>query len=181
MFGQTDRRTFSASIRTVGRSAPGDLVAVVAAFLAGRDARVSGVGLPRPVRRNGERDLVLLRLDLVAMRQVDELDRSAIRVRALVDDVGGFVERARVRRRRSAIGSTAAAACEERGRAEGSCDEREGAHVVCLRADDLNLPAPVALAVELDEEDALPGSELELAVPDRNGFTRGAEQHRHAV
>src|ERR1051325_1266691 len=50
-----------------------------------------------------------------------------------------------------------------------------------LRADDLDDPAPVSLAVELEEHHALPGPEAELAVPHRNRFARGPEQHRHAV
>src|SRR5205823_3590390 len=45
----------------------------------------------------------------------------------------------------------------------------------------LNEPAAVALAVELDEEHALPGPEAQLAVAHRNRLTGGPEQHRHAV
>src|SRR5262245_39425164 len=45
----------------------------------------------------------------------------------------------------------------------------------------LNDPAAVALPVELEEEHALPGAELELAVPDRDRLACSAEQHRHAV
>src|SRR6185436_14103009 len=41
--------------------------------------------------------------------------------------------------------------------------------------------APVAFAVELDKEHALPRAEAELAVTHRYGFSGGAEQHRHAV
>src|SRR6266403_3403072 len=52
---------------------------------------------------------------------------------------------------------------------------------VLLVADDLDEPAPVALAVQLDEEDALPGAELELALAHRHRLAGGAEQHRHAV
>src|SRR5438445_4409784 len=47
--------------------------------------------------------------------------------------------------------------------------------------DDLHQPAAVALPVELDEEHALPGSELEVAIADRNRLARSPEQHRHAV
>src|SRR5919198_2478892 len=50
-----------------------------------------------------------------------------------------------------------------------------------LVSDDLDQPAPVAFAIELDEEHALPGAEAELAVADRDGFTCRSEQHRHAV
>src|SRR5262245_29375707 len=50
-----------------------------------------------------------------------------------------------------------------------------------LVADDLDDPASIAGAVELHEEDALPGAEAELAVADRNGLAGWAEQHRHAV
>src|SRR5881409_1445482 len=42
-------------------------------------------------------------------------------------------------------------------------------------------PAPVALAVELEEEHALPGAEAELAVADRDRLAGRAEEHRHAV
>ena len=51
----------------------------------------------------------------------------------------------------------------------------------CLVPDDLDDPAPVALAVELEEEHALPGAEAELAVAHRDRLARGAEEHRHAV
>ena len=53
MFGQTERRTFSASTRTVRRSVPGYFVAVVAAFLAGLDraSRHRGPGWPSTSRR----------------------------------------------------------------------------------------------------------------------------------
>src|SRR5437773_10054209 len=50
-----------------------------------------------------------------------------------------------------------------------------------LVPDDLHDPAPVALAVELEEEHALPGAEAELAVADRDRLAGGPEQHRHAV
>src|SRR5881396_1466608 len=50
-----------------------------------------------------------------------------------------------------------------------------------LVPDDLDEPAPVALAVELEEEHALPGAEAELAVADRDRLARRAEEHRHAV
>src|SRR5439155_27090348 len=45
----------------------------------------------------------------------------------------------------------------------------------------LDEPAAVALAVQLDEEHALPGAELELALSHRHRLAGGAEQHRHAV
>src|SRR4051794_24547510 len=48
-------------------------------------------------------------------------------------------------------------------------------------ADDLDEPAPVTLAVELDEEHALPRAELQLALADGHRLAGGAEQHRHAV
>ena len=47
--------------------------------------------------------------------------------------------------------------------------------------DHLDEPAPVALAVQLDEEHALPRAELKLALAHRNRLAGGAEQHRHAV
>src|SRR3954469_1620679 len=50
-----------------------------------------------------------------------------------------------------------------------------------LVAYDLNQPAAIALAIELDEEHALPGSEAELAVTHGHGLAGGAEQHRHTV
>src|SRR3972149_11441159 len=50
-----------------------------------------------------------------------------------------------------------------------------------LDPDDLDEPAPVALAVELEEQHALPLSEAELAVADVDRLAGGAEQHRHAV
>src|SRR5213083_163012 len=50
-----------------------------------------------------------------------------------------------------------------------------------LVPDDLHKPASVALAVELDEQHALPGSELELPVAHRDRLAGGPEQHRHAV
>src|SRR5689334_23823257 len=50
-----------------------------------------------------------------------------------------------------------------------------------LRPDDLDDPAAVALAVELEEEHALPGAEAELAVAHRDRLAGRAEQHRHAV
>src|SRR5439155_27307451 len=46
---------------------------------------------------------------------------------------------------------------------------------------DLNEPAPVALAVELDEEHPLPGAEAKLAFAYRHRFACRAKQHRHAV
>src|SRR4029077_9602349 len=59
--------------------------------------------------------------------------------------------------------------------------DRRGRPRYELSADDLDEPAPVALAVELDEEDALPRSQLELAVADGHRLPGGAQQHRHAV
>src|SRR5581483_9104433 len=53
--------------------------------------------------------------------------------------------------------------------------------VVGLMPDDLDDPAPVALAIEFEEEDALPGAELELALANRDRLAGRAEQHRHAV
>ena len=50
-----------------------------------------------------------------------------------------------------------------------------------LVADDLDDPASVALAVELDEEHALPLPELELAVAQRHRLAGAAEEHRHAM
>ncbi len=46
---------------------------------------------------------------------------------------------------------------------------------------DLHEPAAVALAVELEKEDALPRAEAQLALADRHRLARRAEQHRHAV
>src|SRR4249919_2421089 len=48
-------------------------------------------------------------------------------------------------------------------------------------ADDLDEPAPVARAIELEEEDALPLAEAELAVAHRDRLAGRAEQHRHAM
>ena len=48
-------------------------------------------------------------------------------------------------------------------------------------ADDLDEPAPVALAVELEEQHPLPRAEAELAVAHRDRLAGRAEQHRHAV
>src|SRR6185503_21333615 len=53
--------------------------------------------------------------------------------------------------------------------------------VSALRADDLAQPAPRARAVELDEEDALPRAEAELALADRDRLAGGAEDHGHAM
>src|SRR5215213_9209571 len=50
-----------------------------------------------------------------------------------------------------------------------------------LRADDLDDPAARARAVELDEEDALPRAEAEVALADGDRLAGRAEQHRHAV
>src|SRR5438093_1078019 len=50
-----------------------------------------------------------------------------------------------------------------------------------LVPDHLDEPAAVALAVELEEEDALPGPEAQLTFADRNRLAGGPEQHRHAV
>src|SRR4029079_19181591 len=46
---------------------------------------------------------------------------------------------------------------------------------------DLHDPAAVAFAVELEEEHALPGTELERACPERTRLAGLPEQHRHAV
>ena len=50
-----------------------------------------------------------------------------------------------------------------------------------LDADDLDGPAPIALAIELEEEHALPLPELELATPHRNRLSGRAQEHRHTV
>src|SRR5437588_24452 len=50
-----------------------------------------------------------------------------------------------------------------------------------LVPDDLDYPAPFALAVQLDEEHALPGPEGQLALAHGDRLAGGAEQHRHAV
>src|SRR5262245_42020246 len=50
-----------------------------------------------------------------------------------------------------------------------------------LGSDHLHEPATVALAVELDEEHALPRAEAELAVADGDGLAGRSEQHGHAV
>jgi hypothetical protein len=54
-------------------------------------------------------------------------------------------------------------------------------HCAPLVADDLDEPAPLARAVELDEEDPLPGAEAELAVAQRQRLTGRPHQERHAV
>src|SRR6476659_8587652 len=48
-------------------------------------------------------------------------------------------------------------------------------------ADDVHEPAPVALAVELEEEHPLPAPEAEDAVAHGDRLARRAHQHRHAV
>src|SRR5262245_1192828 len=55
------------------------------------------------------------------------------------------------------------------------------ASVATLVPDDLDDPAPVALAVELEEEHALPRAEAELTVSNRNRLAGRTEEHRHAV
>src|SRR4026209_1235336 len=50
-----------------------------------------------------------------------------------------------------------------------------------LGPDDLDDPAAIALAVELQEEPALPGAEAELAVAHRDRLASRPEQHRHAM
>src|SRR5205085_4840371 len=50
-----------------------------------------------------------------------------------------------------------------------------------LVTDDLDEPAPVALAVELDEQHPLPRTERELAVAHGDRLAGRSEQHRHAV
>src|SRR5919201_2107236 len=50
-----------------------------------------------------------------------------------------------------------------------------------LVPDDLDEPAAIARAIELDEQDALPGAEAELAVPHGNRLPGRSEKHRHAV
>src|SRR6187431_719466 len=50
-----------------------------------------------------------------------------------------------------------------------------------LVADDLDEPAALARAVELDEEDPLPGAEAQIAVTERNRLSGRAHQERHAV
>src|SRR5690348_6403810 len=53
--------------------------------------------------------------------------------------------------------------------------------MLILGADDLDDPAAVALAVELQEEHPLPRSEAELALAHGDRLSGGAEQHRHAM
>src|SRR5690242_17126222 len=50
-----------------------------------------------------------------------------------------------------------------------------------LVTDDLDDPAALALAVELEEEHPLPRAEAELPVTHRNRLARRPEEHRHAV
>src|SRR5215213_9920387 len=50
-----------------------------------------------------------------------------------------------------------------------------------LVADDLDDPAAVPAAVELEEEHPLPGPERELALTNGNRLAGGTEQHGHAV
>ena len=50
--------------------------------------------------------------------------------------------------------------------------EGAGGRHVPLVADDLDDPAAVAFAIELEEEHPLPGAEAELAVTDRNRLAR---------
>src|SRR3954454_11152372 len=52
---------------------------------------------------------------------------------------------------------------------------------LALRPDHLDDPAAVALAVELEEENPLPGAEAELAVAHRDRLAGRPEQRRHAV
>src|SRR4051794_16292112 len=59
----------------------------------------------------------------------------------------------------------------------GVADGRKG----WLGADDLDEPAPVALAVQLDEEHPLPLPQREDAVAHRDRLAGRPEQHRHAV
>src|SRR5215203_1888780 len=61
----------------------------------------------------------------------------------------------------------------------GSSDRESSA--IGLVPDDLDEPAPVTLAVELEEEHALPGPQAELALTHGDRLAGGAEQHRHAV
>src|ERR671915_487538 len=58
---------------------------------------------------------------------------------------------------------------------------RSGFRAARLSSYDLDDPAAFAFPIELEEEDALPRSERELALADGDGLARGAEQHRHAV
>src|SRR5687767_7636755 len=50
-----------------------------------------------------------------------------------------------------------------------------------LGSDDLDDPATLSLAIELQEEDALPRAERELALAHRDRLAGGAQEHRHAV
>ena len=50
-----------------------------------------------------------------------------------------------------------------------------------LHADDLDEPAAIAFAIELEEEHALPLPEAELALADRDRLAGRAEEHGHAV
>src|SRR5205085_4857928 len=92
----------------------------------------------------------------------------------------GFRPRPRrlvVRDGRRGLGGEAAAVG---GYGPGAARGRE-ASLLSLVSDDLDEPAPVALAVELDEEHPLPRAELQLAVDDRHGLACRTEEHRHAV
>src|SRR4051794_13485792 len=80
---------------------------------------------------------------------------------------------------------------DEADRAPGLSQRDRGSETVRARADndcvrrlvpyDLYEPAPVALAVELEEEPPLPRAEAESAVANGPRFARRAKQHRHAV
>src|SRR5438093_7064221 len=60
-------------------------------------------------------------------------------------------------------------------------ERREGREIFSSRSDDLDDPAAVALAVELEEEHPLPGAEAELTLADGDRLAGGTKQHRHAV
>ena len=77
MFGQVERRTFSASTRTVGLlSASGDREPVLAALPSGLDGSGSSADPVRPVLADRGRDGFLVLLGVVAVREVDQPRRS---------------------------------------------------------------------------------------------------------
>jgi hypothetical protein len=87
----------------------------------------------------------------------------------------GYARR-EARGREEGAGNTGATGRRLLRRPNTATDSKQGAHgyqgfhreasAATLVADDLDDPAPVALAVELEEEHALPGAEAELAVAD---------------
>src|SRR4051794_2466733 len=87
----------------------------------------------------------------------------------------------------SAVSTRAARPLHDRRAAQAGASvalrlrHRPRAEAVGLVPDDLDDPAAVALAVELEEEHALPRPEAQLAVAHGDRLAGRAEQHRHAM